>query len=133
MIEEGQQSYIECGRKNVYALSEYILGRTYLKMVQRSVPISLSTVVKNIGFLIKNIPFADREAQNHFNKAIGVAMEVGAKGTLGTTYLDLGLLHKVKGRDDKARETLSEAIKVFEQCEIEFNLRKAQEEMASLK
>ena len=73
------------------------------------------------------------EAEEHFNKAIEVSTEVGAKGFLGTAYLDLGLLNKALKKTDKARECLSEAINVFKECEAELNLKQAEEALASLK
>ncbi|GAI10282.1 unnamed protein product [marine sediment metagenome] len=75
----------------------------YFQLVEGEGPISLSTVAKNIGFLIKNVPFASKKAEAHFKKAIEVAKEIGAKGVLGQAYLDLGLLHRAKGRTDQAR------------------------------
>jgi len=66
------------------------------------------------------------------NKAIEVSKEIGANGTLGTAYLDLGLLHKAKGRTDQARECLSEAIQFFEQGKAETYLKQAREALASI-
>jgi hypothetical protein len=61
-----------------YALYEYIVGKIYMQFVEKSAPISLKTMAKNIGFLIKNLPFASRVAEEHFNKAIEIAKEIGA-------------------------------------------------------
>jgi tetratricopeptide (TPR) repeat protein len=90
-------------------------------------------MAKNIGFLIKNVPFASKKAEEHFNRAIGVAKEIGAKGMLGTAYLDLGLLHKSKKRIEEAKRCISEAIQLFEQCEMEEFLKQAKEALASLR
>jgi hypothetical protein len=133
MIEEAQRSYLTNERKGVYALSEYILGKIHLQIVQRAQPMSPFTVAKNISFLVKSVPFASRKAEYHFNKAIEVSGEIGAKGTLGQAYLDLGLLQKAKNRKKKATECLSRAIKILEQCEAEGFLRQAKEALASLK
>ena len=46
--------------------------------------------------------------------------------------MDLGLLHKEKKRSDQARECISEAIKIFEECEAEVYLQQAKETLASL-
>jgi tetratricopeptide (TPR) repeat protein len=89
--------------------------------------ISLSTLAKNLGFFIKNIPFAGKKAESHFKKAIDVAKEIGAKGILAQAHLDLGLLHKAKGRSDRARDCISKAIELFEQCEAEVYLKQAKE------
>ena len=65
-------------------------------------------------------------------KAIEAMRDIGAKGLLGQASLDLGLLHTVKGRTDEARECLSEAIRLFKQCEAEGYLKRAKEALASL-
>lgn len=132
MMEEGEGCVLECGRKHVYALLECIRGELYLQIVQRAVPISLSTIIRNIGFIVKNVPFADKKAEKHLNNAIKLAREIGVQGTMGMACLDLGLLHKAKGRTDKARNNLSEAIQLFEQCGIEGYLGQAREALASL-
>jgi class 3 adenylate cyclase/tetratricopeptide (TPR) repeat protein len=132
MLEEVQRACLENEGRWPYAISQYVLGNVYLQIVEGAGPKSLSTMAKNIGFLMKNVPFASKKAEDHFNKAIEVAKKIGAKGSLGRVYLDLGLLHEAKGRIDKARECISEAIRVFEQCEVETYLKQAKEALDSL-
>ena len=62
----------------------------------------------------------------------GNSENIGAKGTLGQVYLDLGLLHKAKGRMDQARVCISTSIELFEQGEAEGFLKQAKEALASL-
>ncbi len=83
--------------------------------------------------MVKNVPFAGKKAEEHFDKAIEVSREVGAKGFLGTAYMDLGLLYKALKKTNKAKECLSEAINVFKECEAVLNLKQAEEVLASLK
>jgi hypothetical protein len=90
-------------------------------------------MVKNIGFILRNVPYAAAKAEEHLNKAIQVAREIGAKGILGQAYFDLGLLHKTKGRTERARECITESIQIFEQCESEARRKLAKETLASLK
>jgi hypothetical protein len=59
-------------------------------------------MAKNVGFLVKNAPFASKKAEDHINKAIDIFKEIGAKGFLGTAYLELGLLYKKRKRTDPA-------------------------------
>ena len=61
-----------------------------------------------------------------------MAKEIGVKGLLGQAYMDLGLLHKAKKRTAQARECISKAIKVFEECEAEVYLKQANEALESL-
>jgi tetratricopeptide (TPR) repeat protein len=115
-----------------YGMSEYILGRAYLEMVVGEGEVNLSTMLKNLGFLLKTIPFAARRAESHFRKAIEVSREIGAKGTQASAHLDLGNLHKAKKRNEQARKHLTEAIRLFEQCEAELFLSQAKEVLVSL-
>jgi tetratricopeptide (TPR) repeat protein len=132
MIEEAQQACLENGDKLSYASCELTVGYIYLQMVDKTAPVKLTTVLKNIGFLVKNIPFAAKKAETHYNKAIEVAREIGAKGFIGQSYLGLGVLHSAKSEKVRARECLSTAIEMFEQCGIETYLKQAREALASL-
>jgi tetratricopeptide (TPR) repeat protein len=133
MIEDACQSLLDNDRKYFYSMSEYVLGKVFLNIVERAGPMSLSTMAKNIGFLIKNVPFASKKAEEHFNRAIEVAKEIGAKGTMGEAYLDLGLLYRTKGKTEQAKKCISEAIQIFEQTEADGFLKQAKEALASLK
>jgi len=89
-------------------------------------------MAKNIGFLVKNMPFATQKAEEHFNKAMGLFKEIGMKGYLGVAYLGLGLLYKATKRTDKARQCILEAINIFQECEAEAYLKQANEALDSL-
>jgi tetratricopeptide (TPR) repeat protein len=132
MIEESIRSSKENGSKYFYSFYENLLGMVYLQIVQGEGERSLSTMFRNIGFLVKNVPFAGKKAEDHFNKAIEVAKEIGAKGTQGLAYLNLGLLHKAKKRTEQARKCMTEAVQLFEQCEAETNLTQAKEALENL-
>ena len=55
----------------------------YLQIVQGEGERSLSTIFKNISFLVKEAPFAAKKAEDHFSKAIEITKELGAKGLQG--------------------------------------------------
>jgi len=132
LLEEGQRDCLDNQWRPLYAWSEYILGKVYSQIVEGTEPISLSIMAKNIGFLIKNVPFASKKAEEHFNRAIEVAKETGSKGTTGMAYLDLGLLYRTKGKTEQAKKCLSEAIQIFEETEAEGFLKQSKEALASL-
>jgi len=94
---------------------------------------TVSIMAKNLGFLLTNVPFAGKKAEEHLRKAVGILTEIGAKGLLGNVYLDLGLLHKNNKRTNQARECILEAIKIFRECEAEPYLNQAKEELEHLK
>ncbi len=117
--------------KKPISTSEYILGEVNLQIATGPKP-SLSIMAKNIGFLVKNVPFATKKAEEHFNKAIELFKEIGVKGFLGQVYLSLGLLYKASRRTDQARQCLLEAINLFQECEAEGWLKQANEALDSL-
>jgi len=81
-------------------------------------------------YILSNI--APEKAEYHLHKVTDTAKEIGAKSILGQAYLDLGLLHKAKGRTEQSRECIIEAIEFFEQCEADVFLKQAKEALGSL-
>lgn len=132
MIEKNRQSLQNDGLVFFSNVAEFPLGKVYLQMVEKSQPISLSTVFKNFGFLIKTLPFAAQKAESHFLRVIEISKKYGSKHYLGLAFLDLGYLHKAKKRPDKAKECFSEAIQIFEMCEMNGFLKQSRDEMESL-
>ena len=133
MIEKARQACIK--NQRIYALArlEQYLGIVYLRIVDKPAKVNLSTMAKNVGFILKNVPPAAKKAAEHFNRAIEISKEIGAKGVESQAYLDLGRLHKAKGRNDKARDCFTMAIRIFEECEAEVFLQQANEALESLK
>jgi class 3 adenylate cyclase/tetratricopeptide (TPR) repeat protein len=130
-LEETQEVMLKNHMKVFYAQSEWILGATYTQFITGPSP-GLATLAKNIGFIVKNAPFAERKAEGHFNKAIEILREVGAKGVLGQAFLGLGRLYKAKKRNEKARECFSEAASLFQECDAHVYLKQAEEALSSL-
>jgi tetratricopeptide (TPR) repeat protein len=122
----------ETEHKGFLPTGEYILGKIYFQISTGEGPISLSTIIKNAGFLLKTIPFASKRAEFHFNKAIETASEIGAKGVLAQAYLDLGLLHKAKKRKLQAKKCISDAVQLFEQCKADGYLKQANDALEFL-
>jgi len=132
MIEKALRACHENERRHWSATIEHALGQVYLQIVDKSATVSLTTMAKNVGFILKNVPSADKKAEEHLNKAIEVAKEIGAKGTLGEAYLDLGRLHKAKGRSEQARECFITAVETFEECQSRVFLKQAKKDLTSL-
>ena len=78
------------------------------------------------------MPIAYKKAVKHLNIAINTAGEIGAKSYLGQAYLELGKLHQAKGKTEKARECITNAIDAFEKCEADVFLKQAREALATL-
>jgi len=133
MTEGVKQVWLQSGCKWRYSNAEYLLGTVFLKMVDRSTSISFPLLQSNVGFLIRYLPFASKRAEHHFLKAIEVAEKIGAMGMLGHAYYHLGLLHKLKGNKQKARDNITKAIYYLEKCQAETYLSKATEVLAAIK
>jgi hypothetical protein len=111
-------------------MAEQLLGEVYLKMVEGQGPKNLSLLARNIPFFVRNIPLADGKAQERLEEVIRVSESPGHNA--GQAYLDLDLLHKAKKRKDKARECLSEAVRLLEKAEADAFLEQAKEVLRSL-
>jgi class 3 adenylate cyclase/tetratricopeptide (TPR) repeat protein len=131
-LKDGKQELLTSGDMLNYLECEYVLGKLFLQIAEGAEPIKLSKIAKNIGFIAKNVPFASKKAEGHFKKVIEVAEEMGAKIIMGGACLDLGLLYKAKKRKDQANKFISEAVKLFEQCEADVYLKQANEVLESL-
>jgi tetratricopeptide (TPR) repeat protein len=131
LMKKVRKTLLRNQRRVQYALSEYIIGEVNSQIATGPKP-SISIMAKNIGFLVKNIPFATKKAEDHFNKAIELFKEIGANGFLGQAYLSLGLLYKASKRTDPARQYILEAIDLFQECEAEGWLKQANEALDSL-
>ncbi len=129
MLIETNQVLRRLELKYNYALLEYILGKVYLGMALGEEKVRLSVILRNLGFLLRELPFAARRASAHFSQAIEAAKEIGAKGTLALAHLDLGKLHKAKERNKLAREHILEAIRLFEEGEAQVFLEQAKKEL----
>jgi class 3 adenylate cyclase/tetratricopeptide (TPR) repeat protein len=130
-FEETQAVLMKNHMKLLYAMSRFILGLVYTQFITGPSP-GLSTLAKNFGFIVKNAPFAEKKAEEHFNKAIELFREMGAKGELGKALLGLGHLYKAKKRNEKACECFSEAVHLFQECDAQVFLKQAEEALASL-
>jgi len=131
-LEELSRWCLEKGVKCYYVIAELMLGTIYTQIVLGESEVSPMTMLKNIGFIIKNVPSAPKKAEEHFSRVIETATEIGSPGYIGAAKLALGRVYKAKKRNDRARETLTEAAALFEECKAKTMLKQARDEMAAL-
>ncbi len=127
LVESVNLELMQFNRSVFASLSEFILGNIFLQIFQGSGKKNLAAYCKNFGFLMKNLPFAGKKAEQHLTKAVQLARQTGARGFLGQPCLQLGVLFKLRGRRAKAKEYVLEAIRVFEECGFEAYLNHARE------
>lgn len=132
MLNEATQSCLANERRAMYAQFKYILGMVYFQMACGPERVAIPVFLKNLTFLLKNLPFAASTAEAHLTEAVDVAREIGAESVLATSYLGLGLLHKAKKRKKLARECLDQAVRLFEKVDAHIYLRQARDARANL-
>ena len=132
MAEKAIRSCHVNKRKWVVAEFEHSLGQAYLQIVDKTASVSLATIVKNVGFIIKNVPSATKKAENHFNKAIEIAKEIGAKVIEGKAYLELGHLYKAKRSVRNAQDCFARSVQIFKDCGAKVYLKQADEAFRSI-
>jgi class 3 adenylate cyclase/tetratricopeptide (TPR) repeat protein len=132
LLKDCRQNFYQQNRKGIFPIVEYVIGRVYLEIIKGEKRINIISMLKNLGFIIKHVPNADKLAQEQFQKAKDLAIENCAEGLLGQIYLDFGILHKIKKRYDPAREYLEKAIQIFEISGAYVFLKQAREELNSL-
>ena len=131
IIAEERKIAFENQRNQAMAISEFILGMIYSQIATGPKP-NLSTMTKNVGFLMKNVPFAGKKAEEHFQKSIELTEEIGAHGYRGLSYLELGRLNQARKKTEKARHFIARAIEILEECRADRYLQKAREAIGFL-
>ena len=104
----------EKGQKGLVPVIFLTIGMVYLEIIKGEKPIAPMTVIKNIGFILQNVPQAANKAINHYRHAIETAQEVGALGIVGQAHRDIGKIHALKKRYQLAEEHFEEALHIFE-------------------
>jgi class 3 adenylate cyclase/tetratricopeptide (TPR) repeat protein len=80
-FEETQAVLLKNHLKIFYALSESVLGLVYTQFITGPSP-GLSTLAKNIGFMVKNAPFAGKKRNNISTKPLRFLEKWEQKGNL---------------------------------------------------
>ena len=131
LMEETQKILAKNNRQLLLAISEYIIGEVNAQIATGPKP-AFSIMAKNVGFLLRNKPFAAKKAVEHFCHAIEAFKKFNMKGYLGLAYLGLGKLYKSTKKVDLAHNYLSDAIGIFQECKAEGFLKQAKETLAEL-
>lgn len=95
-------------------MSEGLLGQLYLQFAVREQKLSLSTLLRNLPFLLKTLPTAANKTEYHLSKTIADARHVGANNVLAQALFNLGKLHLDRKKFVLASECIAEAERIFE-------------------
>jgi len=80
MITEAVRVLTKNGRFVSLYFLEFALAEIYFQMATRRRRIGFWPIVKNLGFILKEVPFARRKAETYLRKIIQVGQEIGAGG-----------------------------------------------------
>ena len=127
-----EQTYTSQKRIGVLAIARLILGKVYFEIIRKTKPISILTMLKNIGFIIQNVPTAYKKALYWYSKSIEMAEEIGAIGVKAQALLDLGIIYRIKKQNNKAKNHLEQAIEIFEEVGAYAFLKQAKQELNKL-
>jgi tetratricopeptide (TPR) repeat protein len=99
MIEAGLREFTDTGRLLSRYFLEFTLAEIYFQMATRRRRLGFWSILKNLGFILKEVPFARRKADAYLTKFIQDGKEIGAGGFMQSHAAHhLELLHPVKGR-----------------------------------
>jgi hypothetical protein len=122
------------GRLFTRYLLEVSLAEIYFQIATSARRLGFWATVKNLGFILKEVPFAKRKAKACLTQVIQIGKEVGAKGFVqGHAWLNLGLLHHQNGRQELAKECLGEAQGILAQCNSEMSPQQIQQALAAMR
>jgi class 3 adenylate cyclase/tetratricopeptide (TPR) repeat protein len=83
----------DSGRLFTHYLVELCLAEIYFQIATGARPLDLRSAFKNLGFIMKEVPFARRKAIAYLNRVIRVGKEVGTRSFAhGRALADLELL-----------------------------------------
>ena len=80
MVTEAVRVFTENGRSVSLYFVEFALAEVYFQMATLRRRLGFGTICKNLGFILKEVPFARRKAENYLRKIIQVGQEIGASG-----------------------------------------------------
>ena len=125
LLSEITQNWQSIGNQYRYAVGELSLGKFYQQVVNSKQASNPLRLIKNLGFIIRVVPFARKRAEKHLNNAVKQAEQMGARMILGQAYLGLGQLYRAAGDPQKTKDFIARSIRAFEQCEADNFLKQA--------
>jgi len=125
LAEEALETFQAHGSRFRIAMALTLIGNVYLQIVCRKGKKGISFLLRNAEFLMKNLPYVEKKAEDHFRSAIEVAQQIGAKNILAQSNMGMGLLSLEMNEISKAKEYLTEAVDLFRRCEAEVYITQA--------
>jgi class 3 adenylate cyclase/tetratricopeptide (TPR) repeat protein len=133
MLERVRRLFGEEERFFSLYITEAILAKIYFKMAMRDQGLNFRGILRNLFFIITQLPFAKSRAEAYLHRIIEVGREVKSQGFLhGQALLNMGLLLQLKGKKDSATQYFNEALQIFQRCGSLTYLKRCQEALDSI-
>jgi tetratricopeptide (TPR) repeat protein len=133
MLEEALRIFQKDERFFSLYIAEFTLAEIYLKMAMRTQGLDFRIFIRNLIFIITELPFARRRAEAHLNNIIHVGQEIKSQGFLhGQALFNMGLLLRLKGNKASATAYFNEALPIFHRCSSVTSLKRCQEALDSV-
>jgi len=108
-----------------YAKGHHFLGRIYMAMLEKDDRPSFSMIIRNLFFVIRNLPIATKMAEKHLLESARIANKIGSLGLEAETCLDLGRLYLTQNRY-KSKQLLLKAASLFRHCNADIFLKQVE-------
>jgi class 3 adenylate cyclase/tetratricopeptide (TPR) repeat protein len=80
MINAAVREFTQNGRFVSLYFLEFALAEIYFQMATHRRRLGFWTIIKNLGFILKELPFARRKAETYLRRIIQIGQEIGARG-----------------------------------------------------
>lgn len=108
-IEAAIERYAAWGQPFARAVGNWYLGQVYFTLASGGERPPLAVLWRNLGFLLRTVPFAARLARRHLEAAAAEFRRLDNPFSAADSLLQLGLLHQATRRPVEARARLEEA------------------------
>jgi class 3 adenylate cyclase/tetratricopeptide (TPR) repeat protein len=118
-IKKAIESFLATGNYTAEVNGDFFLGEIYTMMALGKAKPPLRVVLKNLGFILKTAPFAEKKARHHLEKAIELSRRYDMPGHRAKSYHRLGLLSMAKKKYGEALPYLEKALEAAKASESE--------------
>ena len=108
-------------------LADLVLGSIYSQIIVGENALGIKGIIKNIGFIVQNVPGAMKKAENYLLKTIEEGRKIGSDFMVSQACFDLGLAYKARKQNDKALKYLTKAKEVYERMGADINTKKVED------
>jgi tetratricopeptide (TPR) repeat protein len=108
-IVNSAKMYAQFGQPFATTFSHWMLGEIYGRMMIRDTKVTPWIIIKNIGFLLRTLPFVGWKAQRHLEICVRQSRDLDMPGFLAGSLSNLGVVYLARKNKPAARASLEEA------------------------